>query len=230
MAGLGAKPIFPCQPDQGNPLRVLLLILILLVQIALPAVAGLNADGTLDRAKISKAYFEGEFDLVVEALETFRKLQPNPVREDKIYAYKYLSVIYAAKPETRGKAESYMYQLLKIMPSIEIMDLYISDNIESIFNNVRMRFEHQQRVGLDSGQGSASMPASVPPSASAGPRMTGSARGTSAGNSPSAGKGSASWVWWTAGAAGVAVAVTGYILLSESSGEAAETPETVDLK
>jgi hypothetical protein len=172
MAGVGTKPIFSYQPDQGILLRVLLLILILLVQIASPAVAGLNADGTLDRAKISKAYFEGEFDLVVEALETFRKLQPNPVREDKIYAYKYLSVIYAAKPETRGKAESYMYQLLKIMPSIEIMDLYISDNIESIFNNVRMRFEHQQRVGLDSGQGSASMPASVPPSASAGPRMT----------------------------------------------------------
>jgi len=176
----------------------------------MPAVAGLNADGSLDRPKISKAYFEGDFDQVVEALEAFRKLHPDPTREDRIYTYKYLSVIYAAKPETRAKAESYMYQLLKIMPSIELMDLYISDNIESIFNTVRARYEQQQRYGLDSGQGSRPAAGAAKPVQAADPAL--------------------SWVWWTAGAVGIAAAVAGFVYLSEPVRTASAPSDTVDLE
>ncbi|HKP96003.1 MAG TPA: hypothetical protein VJ385_09630 [Fibrobacteria bacterium] len=186
---------------------------ILLLQSAQAAVDGLNPDGSLDRSRISKAYFEGDFDMVVSALETFRKLHPDPSREDKIYTYKYLSVIYAAKPETRGKAESFMYQLLKIMPSIELMDLYISDNIEAIFNSVRIRFEQQQRIGPDS-TGSAASGKGKPPAASL-----------------RASDKSSTWVWWTAGAAvGVAAAVAGFVYLSDSPKTASMAPDTLDLK
>jgi hypothetical protein len=212
-------------------LRALFLILILFVQIAMPAVAGLNADGSLDRAKISKAYFEGDFDLVVEALETFRKIQPNPTREDKIYIYKYLSVIYAAKPETRGKAESYMYQLLKIMPSIELMDLYISDNIESIFNTVRVRFEQQQRLGTNPGQGNPPAPAREAAPASAPPRKPVPVDPRTAGEKRKAGKeSSSSWVWWTVGGVGIAAAVAGFVFLSDPSKSPSASSDTVDLK
>ena len=213
-------------------MRALFLILILLLSPAFPAVDGLKPDGSLDRSKISKAYFEGDFDMVVDALEAFRKMQPNPTREDRIYVYKYLSVIYAAKPETRAKAESYMYQLLKIMPSIELMDLYISDNIEAIFNNVRMRFEHQQRLGLDSGKANPAQPAAAAVSAPAPSQSPGTpaANAKPAGKRPSGDKESSSWVWWTAGAFGVAAAVTGYVLLSQTPARAAAPNDTVVLK
>ena len=158
-------------------LRAILLVLLIVAQAALGAVDGLNPDNSLDRATISKAYFEGDFDKVVKALETFRKAYPNPTREDKIYAYKYLSVIYAAKPETRAKAESFMYQLLKIMPSIELMDLYISDNIEAIFNSVRMRFEHQQQyAGRVADEPPGPKDIDAEPASSAAPAAPGPAR------------------------------------------------------
>ncbi len=96
---------------------------------------GFNIDGTLDKKAISHAYFEGEFSRILPPLETFRQSYPNPSKDDQIFVYKYLSVIYAADSSTRKKAECYMIQLVKLMPTIELIDLYISDNIEAIFKN-----------------------------------------------------------------------------------------------
>ncbi len=202
-------------------MRMIILFLILIVQSALAAgVEGLNDDGSLQRSKISKAYFEGDFDMVVKALETWRKMQPNPTKEDRIYAYKYLSVIYAAKPETRAKAESFMYQLLKLMPSIELMDLYISDNIEAIFNSVRLRFEHQAKVGLDSGQGNRqSAPAASLTAATPGPTVipskSASKDKTQTGKETAAIKGNSHWGLWTAGVVGLAAVAAGYFVLNQ---------------
>ena len=106
------------------------------------ALKGINADGTLDKQVVSKAYFEGEFWTVINALEAFRKTgMATTTREDSVYTFKYLSVVYAADPSTRNKAESYMYQLLRMMPTIDLLDLYISDNIESIFKKVKSDYE-----------------------------------------------------------------------------------------
>lgn len=211
-------------------MRGLFLILILFVRAAMPAVPGLHADGSLDRPKISKAYFEGDFDLVMEALEAFRKIRPDPSREDRIYTYKYLSVIYAANPDTRAKAESYMYQLLKIMPSIELMDLYISDNIESIFNTVRVRFEKQQRIGFDSPQGAPPTPSlQTAPLSDPAPR-TAAGDGETARAMRAGEKGSSTWVWWTVGAVGLTAAVAGFVFLSEPMETASAPADTVDLE
>lgn len=216
-------------------MRSIILFLILLASSATAAVEGLNADGSLDRSKISKAYFEGDFDKVVNALETWRKMQPNPTREDKIYAYKYLSVIYAAKPETRSKAESFMYQLLKLMPSIELMDLYISDNIEAIFNSVRLRFEHMSKTSLDSGQDGRPQPPGLGASANgatgSGPAQDG-AKGKPtpvSRNEPSV-KSRSTWPFWTVGAVGLAAVVAGYLVLSEPQRTASASPDTLDLQ
>lgn len=218
-------------------MRAILLALLIVSQSASGATDGLNADMSLDRASISKAYFEGDFDKVVKALETFRKAYPNPSREDKIYAYKYLSVIYAAKPETRAKAESFMYQLLKIMPSIELMDLYISDNIEAIFNSVRMRFEHQQQYA---GKGAEASPgpkdidpapaSSAAPIASAAPAAPGPARPDSAAARAGKKSGRSSWVWWTTAGVGVAAAVAGYVYLAADADPEPAERETINLE
>ena len=106
---------------------------------------GFKLDGSLDKPVISKAYFEGDFHRILPPLEAWRTSRAAKTHEDSIFVYKYLSVIYAADSTTRNKAESYMVQLLKLMPTIELVDMYISDNIEAIFKDVQEKFLKQQQ-------------------------------------------------------------------------------------
>ncbi len=129
---------------------VFLVILFLCFTPQAHASFGFKLDGTLDKAAISHAYFEGEFARILPPLETYRQSFPkSATRDDSVFVYKYLSVIYAADPNTKTKAESYMVQLIKLMPTIELIDLYISDNIEAIFKNVKESYEHQQEYVKD---------------------------------------------------------------------------------
>jgi len=169
------------------------------------AAFGFNLEGTLDKAAISHAYFEGEFSRVLPPLEAYRQSFPgNAKKEDSIFVYKYLSVIYAADPKTRQKAESYMVQLIKLMPTIELIDLYISDNIESIFKNVKQSYEQQQayvrghdEYGRDKNHGkNGTEEKSVAPVKIKEER-------------------SHKWIWWTLGGVGTAaIATTAYFVLN----------------
>jgi len=105
------------------------------------SISGLNPDGSLDQDRIYALYFDGNFEEVRHILETFRKEQPSPSENDKVFMYKYLGIVYAANPETRDQAESYLYQLLKLKPTIEVLDMYISENIKVIFKNVKKDYE-----------------------------------------------------------------------------------------
>ncbi len=126
---------------------VIPVILPLLLSLPCHAMKGINPDGSLDKTTLSKAYFEGEFWSVITALEEYRKNGlATATRDDSVYTYKYLSVVYAADPSTRQKAESFMYLLLRMMPTIDLLDLYISDNIESIFQKVRSDFARMQKL------------------------------------------------------------------------------------
>jgi hypothetical protein len=122
------------------------LILIALLAIHSFAAFGFKLDGTLDKEAISHAYFEGEFDRILPPLEAYRQAFPTfSTKDDSIFVYKYLSVIYAADPSTRKKGESCMVQLIKMKPAIELIDLYISDNIASIFKDVKSNYFQQQK-------------------------------------------------------------------------------------
>jgi len=170
-----------------------------------PACAGygFNLDGTLDKPSISKAYFEGDFHRVLPPLEAWRTSRATKTREDSIFVYKYLSVIYAADSTTRNKAESYMVQLIKLMPTIELVDMYISDNIEAIFKNVQEKYlkqqqyvRHHDELGRTLEDSTGGKPKQEPVLAKEKPRQ------------------SSEWVWWTVGGVGVAAAVAGgyYVL------------------
>ena len=160
---------------------------------------GFKLDGTLDKEAISHAYFEGEFSRILPPLEMYRQSFPaTATKDDSIFVYKYLSVIYAADSSTRNKGESCMVQLIKMKPTIELLDLYISDNIASIFKDVKKNYLQQQKyvrehdlVGNDIQDSSGAIP----------PK-----------------KRSHQWIWWTTGAVGVAaVATTAVVLLQEES-------------
>ncbi len=206
------------------------------------AVKGVNADGTLDKKVVSQAYFEGEFWTVITALETFRKSGVKCTREDSVYTFKYLSVIYAADATTRNKAESYMYQLLKMMPTIDLLDLYISDNIESIFKKVKNDYDRIEKIrpegiaanppqGPDSSK-SRAQAASAPAKNSSPPDET--AQANSATPQPQEGKsksGIKPWVPITIAGVGVVAASVTYLVLSQSnsSNQNASKPRPVAL-
>lgn len=135
----------PIVPKNKNILLRIFLVSLFLLPWPIHAAFGFKLDGTLDKEAISNAYFEGEFSRVLPPLEAYRSSFPgNATKEDSIFVYKYLSVIYAADLTKRQRAESYMVQLIKLMPTIELIDLYISDNIESIFKNVKQNYAHQK--------------------------------------------------------------------------------------
>jgi hypothetical protein len=133
------------------------------------ALTGIKSDGSLDKPTLSKAYFEGEFWTVERALETFRISGYPMNRDDSVYVFKYLSVIYASDPSKRTKAESYMVQLIRMMPTIDLLDLYISDNIQSIFAQVKTAYQRLQQERLASLSGPAAAPSAPSQPASGAP-------------------------------------------------------------
>lgn len=164
---------------------------------------GFHLDGTLDKKAISLAYFEGDFERILPPLEEYRDSFPaSATKDDSIFVYKYLSVIYAADSSTRQKGESCMVQLIKMKPKIELIDMYISDNIKAIFKDVKASYFQQQKYIQEHD-------------------VLGNNRTGPAGKTKSRSK---QWVWWTAGGVGAgAVAMTLYFVLTPDSKSAKNT-------
>ena len=169
------------------------------------AAFGFKLDGTLDKDAISHAYFEGEFSRILAPLDMYRQSFPaSATKEDSIFVYKYLSVIYAADPSTRKKGESCMVQLIKMKPTIELIDLYISDSIEAIFKNVKQRYQQQQKYTREHD-------------------LLGNEKKDTA-SVPTSKAHSSKWIWWTLGGVGAATVITGTLLaLNQDSKK--ESPE-----
>ena len=173
---------------------------------------GFKLDGSLDKNAISHAYFEGDFHRILPPLEAWRVSRTPKAREDSIFVFKFLSVLYAVDSTTHNKAESYMVQLLKLMPTIELVDMYLPDDIEDRFNNVKERYLKQQEYARHHDALGRPLKDSTLEKGKPEPKP--------AKEKPAQGKParSSTWVWWTAGGVGLAaaVAVTYYALQDES--------------
>ena len=130
-------------PFPGSPLALLTGLSLVLSTLHAHASFGFKLDGTLDKPAISKAYFEGDFARILPPLEAWRQGLADKTRDDSIFVFKYLSVVYAAKPETKEKSRSFMFQLLTLAPTIEILDMYASDEIERTFRSVKQEFKER---------------------------------------------------------------------------------------
>jgi hypothetical protein len=150
------------------------------------AMYGYLPNGSLDKVAISHDYFEGDFQRVLPPLENYRANFPkSATRDDSVFVFKYLSVIYAANPSTKAKGESYMVALIRLMPAIELLDLYVSDNIQAIFKNVKADYFAQQEYIKEHDEfGHRKLP-----------------KNSNSENSKS------KTIWWVAGGVGVAAAV-----------------------
>ncbi len=176
----------------------------MILAILLLAVTGRAAvppSGKLDMKTIQVNFREGELDAAKTLLESFLRLQGgSATRDEKIFAYKYLGVIYAVDSASEPKAESYFYQLLHLAPNIELADMYVSKSIQGIFDKVKGEFLHTQeyRDHFDA-FGNPRNPEKRPPLASP-------AKKSAVVSEPY----NNAWIWWSAGAvatvgAGVAV-------------------------
>jgi hypothetical protein len=112
------------------------------LSIALIAIAGIASPRAeiLDQAKIHYDYSNGEFGQVEKDLAAFRARNKTYSREDSIFIAKHLAVVYAANPRTREKGRYYMFRLLELMPGAKIVDMFVSEEIERIFEKVREEF------------------------------------------------------------------------------------------
>lgn len=121
-----------------------------------PAAAAANgpqAPMPLPQQAIHIAYNEGDFDKVVAEIEAFTKVNRTHSRADSVFIAKHLAVVYTANPGTREKGKYYMYRLLEMVPSAELVDMFVSDEIDRIFDKVRKEFlARQQSFGVDSTQ------------------------------------------------------------------------------
>ena len=99
---------------------------------------------SLDQKAIHLAYIEGEFESVVNAIESFTKANRTYSRSDSVFIAKHLAVIYTANPDTREKGKNYMFRLLDLLPSAKIVDMFVSDEIDRIFEKVREEYVVRQ--------------------------------------------------------------------------------------
>lgn len=142
---------------------------LLLAWLAIQPLAARAA--SIDQDAIHHAYNEGDFDAVLKLTDPFTNGKGTYTRADSAFVFKHLAVVYTANPKTREKGKFYMYQLLEMLPSAELVDMYVSDEVDRIFDRVRKEFKMRQgNFGVDTSL--ISLPDKAPashPAAAAGP-------------------------------------------------------------
>jgi hypothetical protein len=162
---------------------------------------------SLDQRKIHTIYSEGDFEGVITAIDSFTAVQKNYGHDDSVFIAKHLAVIYTANPATREKGKNYMFRLLNLVPSAKIVDMFVSDEIDHIFEKVREEYVvRQQSMGQE-------RPSQAESNQYAANKLTvqpksGQPRPEHADQDPKPGKRSSRAVYWMAGGVTL-IAVTG---------------------
>jgi hypothetical protein len=94
----------------------------------------------LNQKKIHQIYTEGDFEAVIAAIDSFTQVNKTFDHSDSVFIAKHLAVIYTANPATREKGKNYMFRLLNLLPSAKIVDMFVSDEIDHIFEKVREEY------------------------------------------------------------------------------------------
>lgn len=108
------------------------------------------APAVLDQKRIHAIYGEGDFERVIAAIDSFTHANNTYSLDDSVFIAKHLAVIYTANPATREKGKGYMFRLLTLLPSAKIVDMFVSDEIDHIFEKVREEYTvRQEQLGQD---------------------------------------------------------------------------------
>ena len=161
----------------------------------------------LDSAKVRKLYLDGEFEAAIAILETGLNEQRPFNRNDSVFIYKHLGVMYAARYETREKGKFYMHQLLMTEPTAKILDMYASDMIYMIFKNIQDEFA-SNRVRLDRAEELVRGNGQDEPAASASKPTPTTLQPAHANRT--------AWIWVGASAAAVGAGIGLYFLIADN--------------
>lgn len=182
-----------------------LLMCVLILQGAFLIRPGIGAE--VNRHEINTLYFAGELSAVADRLLPLLESGQTFSKSDSIFIYKNLSVVMAADPATQKKGQAYMYKLFVLAPSVDIIDMFVSDTIYMMFQNVKK--EYLTRTNYNKVKqtiettGRLDEPRPVVP------------------KDPVRPKSKSHWVAWTVGGVAVAGAVAAYLIMNQ--GDA--TPE-----
>jgi hypothetical protein len=123
-----------------------------LIAAVLLTTSPVRAIPSLDQKRIHSLYNEGDFDGVIRQIAAFQLQSSGYSRDDSVFIAKHLAVVYAANPKSVGQGKYWMNELLKLMPAADLVGMYVSDEIDRIFEYVRKEFlVRQQSFGVDAG-------------------------------------------------------------------------------
>jgi hypothetical protein len=186
--------------------------------------AATAAAAGLDHKKIHRSYEQGDFEVVTASLEEFMRENPEHPRADSIFIAKHLAVVYSANPVTRERGKYYMVRLLELLPSAKLVDMYVSDEIDRIFEKVREEYDIRRRAlgkGVpdperpEDSAPAASAQASAAPAPAAGPTGSGAQAKAGPASPKDPGKVLKRGVWIAGGIGLVAGGTLVYHLLQE---------------
>lgn len=92
---------------------------------------------SFDLERIHGEYRNGDFDKVIQDLTRFLKSGRKCLRSDSIFLEKHLAVVYAANPATRELGRYHMHQLLDISSSADLIDMFVGEEVDYVFEKVR---------------------------------------------------------------------------------------------
>jgi hypothetical protein len=98
------------------------------------------APDTVDQKRVHSEYGDGNFETVSQILEDFRARHDRYRVADSVVVAKYLGVIYAANPASREKGKYWLYRMLQLDPGQDLVDLYVGEEVQSVFEKVRQEF------------------------------------------------------------------------------------------
>jgi hypothetical protein len=121
--------------------------------------SGVRAAGKpLNQIAVHYQYSDGDFPAVIQAIDAFTQSNKKYSRQDSIFIAKHLAVVYTANPDTREKGKYYMYQMLDLIPSGDLVDMYVSDEIEKIFSYVKKEYGVKNRERVIAAQEAKKVP------------------------------------------------------------------------
>jgi hypothetical protein len=112
-----------------------------LVFVILIASSSWASSERLDRISVQRDYRDGNFEEVTRFITTFQQRNPKCQPDDSLFIAKHLAVIYASSPATREKGKYWMYQMLTLSPSANLLDMFVSEDIDHLYDKIRLEFE-----------------------------------------------------------------------------------------
>jgi hypothetical protein len=158
----------------------------------------------VDRNEVLGLYMEGDFETLVALLENIRRERQLRDREDSIFIYKFLGVIYGADERTKRKAESFLYQMLELDPNEDLSALGVGESVQKIFERVRTRVKvDTTRIAKPAPVVETPAPVAAAP-APAAPAPVAASEGRE--------RRVPTWVWYASGGAAAALVVSLIVL------------------